>query len=77
MQQVQAELANAYAQEFFTVRFPLRRPRAQDPPRIPPTRPPSSPEPLVHPFANPNRLSRVRPDVLADCEGEVLRQVRH
>ena len=29
MQQVQAELANAYAQEFFTVRLPPRLPRAQ------------------------------------------------
>ena len=29
MQQVQAELANAYAQEFFTERLPPRLPRAQ------------------------------------------------
>jgi import inner membrane translocase subunit TIM13 len=75
MQQVQAELANAYAQEFFTVRLPLRRPRAQIPRAFrPPARhlPPSRssiPSPTLTgcPASAPTFSQTVREKCFAKC----------
>ena len=65
-QQVQAELANAYAQEFFTVRMPdLVLDLFPTLPLVPP--------PLhLDPEADPSF-----PTASADGEGEVLREVHH
>lgn len=75
MQQVQAELANAYAQEFFTVRLPLRRPRSQIPRAFrPPARhlPPSRssiPSPTLTgcPASTPTFSQTVREKCFAKC----------